>query len=56
MNLRFQVSVTNLFNNSNFDVPALNISAPVAVGTIPTTKTRDLAGPRNAVLGARFEF
>ena len=56
MILRFQVSLTNLFNNPNFDVPVLNISAPAAVGTIPTTQTRDLAGPRNALLGARFEF
>jgi hypothetical protein len=56
MNLRFQISVTNLFNNANFDIPALNISAPAAVGTIRSTQTRDLAGPRNALLGARLDF
>jgi hypothetical protein len=56
MNFRVQISFTNLFNHANFDIPALNISAPSAVGTIRSTQTRDLAGPRNGLLGARLDF
>jgi hypothetical protein len=51
-----QISFTNLFNNANFDVPALNISAPAAVARIRSTQSRDLAGPRNGLIGARFDF
>ena len=46
MFFRVQISFTNLFNHANFDIPALNISAPAAVGTIRAIQTRDLAGPR----------
>jgi len=53
---RVQISFTNLFNNANFDVPAMNISAPASVATIRATQTRDLAGPRNGLIGARMEF
>jgi hypothetical protein len=53
---RVQVSFTNLFNHANFDIPALNISAPAAVGTIRAIQTRDLAGPRNGLLGARIDW
>jgi hypothetical protein len=56
MNFRVQISFTNLFNRANFDNPALNISAPNAVGTIRSTQSRDLAGPRNGLLGARLDF
>lgn len=55
--LRVQVSFTNLFNRANFDIPALNISAPNAVGTIRAVQTaRDLAGPRNGLIGARLDW
>jgi hypothetical protein len=56
MAFRIQISFTNLFNNANFDAPALNISAPNNVGTIRSTQSRDLAGPRNGLIGARFDF
>lgn len=56
MNFRVQISFTNLFNRANFDIPALNISAPNAVGTIRAVQSRDLAGPRNGLLGARLDF
>jgi hypothetical protein len=56
MAFRVQISFTNLFNNANFDVPALNISAPAAVARIRSTQSRDLAGPRNGLIGARFDF
>ena len=56
MNFRVQISFTNLFNKANFDVPSLNISAPNAVGTIRAVQTRDLAGPRNGLIGARLDF
>jgi hypothetical protein len=56
MFFRVQVSFTNLFNHANFDIPALNISAPAAVGTIRAIQTRDLAGPRNGLLGARIDW
>ena len=54
--LRVQVSFTNLFNHGNFDIPALNISAPNAVGTIRAVQGRDLAGPRNGLIGARLDW
>ncbi|MBK9169583.1 MAG: carboxypeptidase regulatory-like domain-containing protein [Bryobacterales bacterium] len=53
---RIQASFTNLFNRANFNNPALNISAPNAVTRITNIQTRDLAGPRNALLGARIDF
>jgi len=53
---RVQISFTNLFNRANFDVPALNISAPNNVGTIRATTGRDLAGPRNGLIGARLDW
>jgi hypothetical protein len=56
MFFRVQISFTNLFNRGNFDVPALNISAPAAVGTIRSIQTRDLAGPRNGLIGARLDW
>jgi hypothetical protein len=56
MFFRVQISFTNLFNHPNFDVPALNISAPSAVGTIRSIQTRDLAGPRNGLIGARLDW
>jgi len=56
MFFRVQISFTNLFNHANFDIPALNISAPNAVGTIRTQASRDLAGPRNGLIGARFDW
>jgi hypothetical protein len=56
MFFRVQISFTNLFNRANFDVPALNISAPAAVGTIRSIQTRDLAGPRNGLIGARLDW
>jgi hypothetical protein len=56
MFLRVQVSFTNLFNHANFEVPALNISAPNAVGTIRASQTRDLGGPRNGLIGARLDW
>lgn len=56
MFVRVQISFTNLFNKANFDVPALNISAPNNVGTIRATSGRDLAGPRNALIGARLDW
>ncbi len=54
--LRVQISFTNLFNHGNFDIPALNISAPNAVGTIRAVQGRDLAGPRNGLIGARLDW
>jgi hypothetical protein len=56
MFFRIQISFTNLFNRANFDIPALNISAPNAVGTSRAIQTRDLAGPRNGLIGARFDW
>jgi hypothetical protein len=56
MFFRVQISFTNLFNHPNFDVPALNISAPAAVGTSRAIQTRDLAGPRNGLIGARLDW
>ncbi len=56
MFFRVQISFTNLFNKANFDVPALNISAPNNVGTIRATSGRDLAGPRNGLIGARLDW
>jgi len=53
---RVQISFTNLFNHANFDVPAVNISAPNAVGTIRAVQARDLAGPRNGLIGARIDW
>jgi hypothetical protein len=54
--LRVQISFTNLFNKANFDIPALNISAPNNVATIRATSGRDLAGPRNGLIGARLDW
>jgi hypothetical protein len=53
---RIQISFTNLFNNANFDIPSLNISAPNTVAKIRSTQARDLAGPRNGLFGARIDF
>ena len=54
--LRVQISFTNLFNHANFDIPALNISAPNSVATIRAIQARDLAGPRNGLIGARLDW
>ncbi|MBL8209831.1 MAG: carboxypeptidase regulatory-like domain-containing protein [Bryobacterales bacterium] len=56
MAFRVSISFTNLFNKANFDIPALNISAPNNVGTIRATTARDLAGPRNGLIGARLDW
>jgi len=56
MFFRVQISFTNLFNKANFDIPALNISAPNNVATIRATSGRDLAGPRNGLIGARLDW
>jgi hypothetical protein len=53
---RVQASFTNLFNHANFDIPASNISAPNTVGSIRGIQTRDLAGPRNGLIGARIDW
>ena len=53
---RVQISFTNLLNRANFEIPALNISAPNNVGTIRATAGRDLAGPRNGLIGARIDW
>jgi hypothetical protein len=53
---RVQISFTNLFNRANFEIPALNISAPNTVGTIRAIAGRDLAGPRNGLIGARLDW
>lgn len=53
---RIQISFTNLLNKANFDIPALNISAPNAVGTIRSIQGRDLAGARNGLIGARLDW
>ncbi|MGH9340906.1 MAG: carboxypeptidase regulatory-like domain-containing protein [Acidobacteriota bacterium] len=55
--LRVQGSATNLLNQPTFNQPALNISAPNAVARITSSYTAsDFAGPREIMLGLRFEF
>ncbi|MGH9338461.1 MAG: hypothetical protein ACRD1R_02455, partial [Acidobacteriota bacterium] len=55
--LRVQATATNVLNHPNFDNPRLNISAPGSVATINSIYSRsDFAGPREIMLGLRFEF
>ncbi|MGH9340897.1 MAG: carboxypeptidase regulatory-like domain-containing protein [Acidobacteriota bacterium] len=55
--LRVQASATNVLNRANFDFPNVNISAPAARTRITSIYTRsDFAGPREIMLGLRFEF
>jgi hypothetical protein len=55
--LRIQGSATNVLNHPAFDQPALNISDPGSVGKITASyTTSDFAGPREVMLGLRFEF
>lgn len=54
--LRFLITATNALNHPNFANPALNISAPGAVGRISALMDRDFAGPRRVMIGLRYEF
>ena len=55
--LRIQGSATNVLNHPAFDQPALNISDPGSVAKITASyTTSDFAGPREVMLGVRFEF
>jgi hypothetical protein len=54
--VRVQGTATNAFNHPNFGNPSLNISVPAAVTLIRSIQSRDFGGPRQVMLGARFEF
>ncbi len=54
--LRFLITATNALNHPSFANPALNISAPGAVGRISSLADRDFAGPRRVMIGLRYEF
>ncbi|MGH9671561.1 MAG: carboxypeptidase regulatory-like domain-containing protein [Bryobacteraceae bacterium] len=55
--LRFLITATNALNHPNYAIPALNISAPGAVGRVTSLVTdRDFAGPRRMMIGLRYEF
>jgi hypothetical protein len=53
--LRLQMSATNALNHPNFAGPTLNITTAGA-GAITSTQTTSFAGPRNILLGARYNF
>ena len=54
--LRIQGTFTNALNHSNYVDPNLNISAPGTVGLIRGTRGLDSSGPRQGVVGIRFDF
>jgi hypothetical protein len=55
--LRFQITATNALNRPHFANPALNILAPGTVGRISAALLdRDFAGPREVVIGLRYQF
>ncbi|MGH9341811.1 MAG: carboxypeptidase regulatory-like domain-containing protein [Acidobacteriota bacterium] len=55
--LRVQATATNAWGNPSFDVPEMNISNPGSRATIDSIYSRsDFAGPREIMLGLRFEF
>ncbi|PYV83994.1 MAG: hypothetical protein DMG05_25195, partial [Acidobacteria bacterium] len=54
--LRIQGTFTNVLNHPNFADPNLNISVPGSVGTIRGTRGLDSSGPRQGVVGIRFDF
>jgi hypothetical protein len=53
----FQIegAATNLFNHTNFGLPARNLSAST-FGRITTTQSAEGAGPRNLQVGLRINF
>ena len=53
----FQVegSATNLFNHTNFGLPARNLSSST-FGRITSTQSAEGAGPRNLQVGLRVNF
>jgi hypothetical protein len=53
--LRLQVSATNALNHPNFAGPTLNITTAGA-GAITSTQTTSFSGPRNVLLGVRYNF
>ncbi len=54
--VRVQGTATNALNHPNFGSPNLNISVPSAVAQIRSVQTRDFGGPREVMLGVRFEY
>jgi hypothetical protein len=53
--LRLQVSATNVLNHPNWGTPSLNITTSGAA-SISSTQSASFAGPRNVLLGARYNF
>jgi hypothetical protein len=54
--IRVQGTATNALNRPVFGNPNLDISVPAAVGRIQSVQTRDFGGPREVMLGVRFDF
>ena len=54
--VRVQATATNFVNHPVFGNPATNISVPASVGTIRSIQTRDSGGPREVMLGVRYDF
>ncbi|MPY88698.1 MAG: hypothetical protein GEU99_12320 [Luteitalea sp.] len=55
--LRFEMTAANAINHTNFNDPALNVSAPGSVSRITATYTRsDFSGPREIMIGLRYQF
>ena len=53
--LQVEGSATNLFNHTNFGLPARNLSSST-FGRITTTQSAEGAGPRNLQVGVRVNF
>ncbi len=56
LNLRYEATMTNLFNHTNLDIPTtLNIGSGT-FGRIQATQKADLAGPRTIQMSLRLSF
>jgi hypothetical protein len=56
VNLRYEATMSNLFNHTNLDIPAtLNIDSG-SFGRIQATQKGDLAGPRTIQMSLRLSF
>jgi hypothetical protein len=56
LTLRYEATMTNLFNHTNLDIPTtLNIESGT-FGRIQVTQKADLAGPRTIQMSLRLTF
>jgi hypothetical protein len=54
--LRFEATLTNVLNHTNFAPPTTDISSPASFGALTTAQTAESAGNRTGQVALRLDF